>query len=318
MALAEYLHNYTLAHERAELSRDLRDRFMDLAHEEQGADVFTTDGAVLRSMKQVLSAFCNYTELKIEQDEFLGQLDWRGEVGASLLLTQEENAALENAAAFVWRDAVHVMKKEGFAASYIGGVSQNFLVRAHALIAQAGVALGCPKGTNPEAFWLDRLYSYLLENNSDQLSFLESFPENNSEDSKKCGTIHGVCPASVMFCSWLEAQAPEQSVPSRSTEPTKKAGNHDARHAKRVEVDKREMERLLKRPSQFMQNFSSTLTDVQWKVAILRWGHQWKIARIARALGRDRSTIAETIERVGRKMNHHSQKVRNKSTEAPD
>lgn len=92
----------------------------------------------------------------------------------------------------------------------------------------------------------------------------------------------------------------------------------DAQHIKKVEIDKREMERLLKRPSQYMQNFASVLTAVEWKVAILRWGHQWKKARIARAMDRDRSTISETLARAEKKMNQHGQNTKSKGIKLPD
>jgi hypothetical protein len=86
----------------------------------------------------------------------------------------------------------------------------------------------------------------------------------------------------------------------------------DAKRTKRLAKDKQEMERLLRKPSQFMQNFISVLTDVEWRVAILHYGNQWKKARIARTLERDRSTIAETIDRVKRKMNQHDQNMKKK------
>jgi lambda repressor-like predicted transcriptional regulator len=81
-----------------------------------------------------------------------------------------------------------------------GSVSDNFQARFRALASRAGIALGRPKSTLPEDFWLHRLYLDMLENNSDQLV-----------GSKEGGTIVRVCVASATFCARLERQALEQS-----------------------------------------------------------------------------------------------------------
>ena len=78
------------------------------------------------------------------------------------------------------------------------GVSENFQARFRALVARAGVALGCPKGTEPEDFWLHRLYLDLRESNSQLLLCERSQPTN---------TILRVCEASATFCSRLEKEA---------------------------------------------------------------------------------------------------------------
>jgi hypothetical protein len=74
------------------------------------------------------------------------------------------------------------------------GVNENFQERFRALAAYAGVALSSPQGTDPEDFWLHRLYFDLIENNSDQLFAA----------STEGGVILRVCEASATFCSRLE------------------------------------------------------------------------------------------------------------------
>jgi len=81
--------------------------------------------------------------------------------------------------------------------TYSDGVSENFQARSRALTSRAGLALGSPKDTDPEDFWLHRLYRDLLENNSDQL-FAASY---------EGGVILRVCEASATFCSRLERRA---------------------------------------------------------------------------------------------------------------
>jgi hypothetical protein len=88
------------------------------------------------------------------------------------------------------------------------GLSENFQERFHALAARAGVALSCPNGTDPEDFWLHRLYFDLLENKSDQLFAA----------SREGGVIRRVCLASATFCARLERKALEQSESGNGTE----------------------------------------------------------------------------------------------------
>jgi hypothetical protein len=82
------------------------------------------------------------------------------------------------------------------------GVSENLQARFRALASRAGVALGSPKDTDPEDFWLHRLYLDLRENNSEHL-FCES---------DEGGMILHVCEASATFCSRLERSALEAAV----------------------------------------------------------------------------------------------------------
>jgi ribosome-binding protein aMBF1 (putative translation factor) len=77
------------------------------------------------------------------------------------------------------------------------GVSENFLERFRALAARAGVALGPPEDTDPEDFWLHRLWLDLRENKSEQLFAA----------SEEGGVILRVCEASATFCSRLERKA---------------------------------------------------------------------------------------------------------------
>lgn len=59
------------------------------------------------------------------------------------------------------------------------------------------------------------------------------------------------------------------------------------------------MERLLKlKPPKSLQPFLSELTEIQAKVATLRWGNDWPVARIARAMGRNRKTVADALTRA--------------------
>ncbi len=212
----------------------------------------------------------------------------------------------------------------------LGGGAKDSLRNEFSFVAkQAGIALGCPVATHAKEFWLHRLYSYLLQNNkreskrtqaaalasdlyfdkseggaplySRTRQFLRSKVINSQflfDASTRGGAIRRVCEASASFCFWLAEKAPQQSASKR-------------------EKDKREMERLLKKPApQSLQNFVSTLTDVQWQVSILYWGHSWKVARIARAMDRDRKTIAETIDRAKARMDRDLSNARTKGTKS--
>jgi sigma-70-like protein len=83
---------------------------------------------------------------------------------------------------------------------------------------------------------------------------------------------------------------------------TKITNPKEKRHARRAEKDKKEMERVLRLPlSEHTQRCLSYLTETESKVFALRWGHSWTIARIARAMDRDRKTIKETLDRANAK-----------------
>jgi hypothetical protein len=77
------------------------------------------------------------------------------------------------------------------------GVNENLQARFRALAARAGSALGAPNGSDPEDFWLHRLWLNLRENDSDQLFAA----------SEEGGVILRVCVASATFCSRLERKA---------------------------------------------------------------------------------------------------------------
>jgi hypothetical protein len=88
------------------------------------------------------------------------------------------------------------------------GVNENFRERVCGIMARAGVALGCPKGTDAVDFWLHRLFQDLRENNSHQLL----------APSKEGGVILRACVASATFCSRLERQAVQESESERGDE----------------------------------------------------------------------------------------------------
>jgi hypothetical protein len=208
---------------------------------------------------------------------------------------------------------------------YGPAINEKFLEAFRNRAARAGVVLDTRRDTEPDYCWLDRLYRFLRETKSKFIFFRPAtdsellsaagWPEKSikayleQEAKANTATINHLCEASEMFCSWLERQALKQS---------NVVGPRDAQHIKRMEIQKREMERLLKRPSQFMQTFASVLTDIEWKVAILNWDHQWKKAQIARVMDRDRSTISETLARAGKKMNQHGQNTKSKGIKSPD
>ncbi len=74
------------------------------------------------------------------------------------------------------------------------------------------------------------------------------------------------------------------------------------------------MERLLKEPPpKSIRDHLSALTDTQRRVVTLRWGYRWSVARIARAMERDRKTISETLNRAESKMGRQG-KGQKKST----
>lgn len=97
--------------------------------------------------------------------------------------------------------------------SLSAGESENFSERAQTLGARAGVALGCPTGTDPLDSWLHRLLCDLRENRSKLL-----FADNGKD-----GMIVRVCEASANFCLRLERRALGASV---STNP------RDGKHRK--------------------------------------------------------------------------------------
>lgn len=135
------LHELSL-HEAA-LWRSFGERFMDLAREEQGRADVVTEGRVLGSMYNVLRAKFSY------QKHPDGHEVGKPEQGCISLLDTPPHGAW-------WYDS--------------GGVSENLLEQVRARVTEAGRALpDYTNGTDPEDFWLDRLYLDLLKSKSDLL-----------------------------------------------------------------------------------------------------------------------------------------------------
>jgi len=147
----------------ADLWRDFRENFQALANEEE------RERAAQRDC--FLAAYCNYRE--------------HPEVWEKGKPEQGLFCLLKCPAIGLW--------------TISDGVSEHFQARFRALASRAGIALGAQKGTDPEDFWLHRLYLDLLENRSDQLFAA----------SKEGGMIPRVCVASSTFCSRLERVALE-------------------------------------------------------------------------------------------------------------
>lgn len=173
MSWDKYRNNYIRKQEEADGWQDFHSKFMQLANEEAG---------IVRAKKKdlYLRAYCDYNE----HPEIWGEKE---------SLSRALFCLLKTPPCGVW-----VLDD---------GVSENFQARFRALAARAGVALGSPEGTDPEDFWLHRLYLDLLDNNSEQLFAA----------SKVGGVIRRVCVASATFCSRLERKALEQSEPGNRT-----------------------------------------------------------------------------------------------------
>jgi hypothetical protein len=154
--------------------RDFRAGFQSLADEEWRENAAQRD--------RFLRAYCNYNE----HPEILHEKGKPGQ-GPFCLLKRPETG--------LWIVS--------------DGVNENFQARFRTLAARAGLALGSPKGTDPEDFWLHRLFLDLRENNSDQLFAA----------SKEGGVILRVCVASATFCSRLERQALAQAEPDKQQLP---------------------------------------------------------------------------------------------------
>jgi hypothetical protein len=143
--------------------KDFHERFMQLANEEERIERASPKDRLLR-------AYCDYKK----RPEIWAEKG-KSEQGPFCLLKAPETG--------LWM---------------LGdGVNENFQERFRALAARTGVALGPSESTDPEDFWLHRLYLDLMENNSDQL-----FAASNEG-----GMILRVCVASATFCSRLERKA---------------------------------------------------------------------------------------------------------------
>jgi hypothetical protein len=209
--------------EEADIWRDFQGQFMQLAYEEErtpGArrelkiDLGTTVAVEQIKMKEdrLLRAYCDYKEHPVVWEK------GKPKQGCFCLLKAPETG--------LW--------------TYSDGVSENFQARSRALISRVGLALGSPKDTDPEDFWLHRLYHDLLENNSDQLFAA----------SREGGVILRVSVASATFCARLERQAitradrlrtdekqAESSRAQRSTNSPQDVGNKPTSARFGVSVD---------------------------------------------------------------------------------
>jgi hypothetical protein len=85
------------------------------------------------------------------------------------------------------------------------GVRKDVRARLRALAAGAGVALGCPKDTDPERFWFYRLYYHLLPRRRAHKLLVTI--------SEKRGAILRVCMASAKFCFYLQTKTAKPKAP---------------------------------------------------------------------------------------------------------
>jgi ribosome-binding protein aMBF1 (putative translation factor) len=146
----------------ADAWKDFHERFTQLAREEERIERAAPKDRLLR-------AYCSYKEHPEVWEK------GKAEQGCFCLLNAPETG--------LW--------------TLGDGVSENFVERFRALAARAGVTLGSPEGTDPEDFWLHRLWLDLRENKNKQLFAA----------SKEGGVILRVCEASATFCSRLERKA---------------------------------------------------------------------------------------------------------------
>jgi hypothetical protein len=184
-------------------------RFMGLAREEQGRAEAITKGEVLQHFDKVLRAHCDYkdhAERVFVAEEVRSFYETLG-----IELTSEDLSKIE-AKMLEWAE---LEKKAGLKAPETGrwiygtgAVSENLRERVRLCVAEAGRALPqYRKGTDPEDFWLHRLYLDLVKNNSDLLFC----------GTKEGGMILSVCVASATFCARLERSALQEAEPSGIT-----------------------------------------------------------------------------------------------------
>jgi hypothetical protein len=166
--------NFVHENREADLWQDFRDKFMQLANEEERIERTAPNDRLLR-------ASCTYQQ--------------HPEVWETGKPHQGLMCLLKTPACGLW--------------VIYDAVNENFQERFRALAARAGVALGSPKGTDPEDFWLHRLFFDLLENHSNELFAA----------SEEGGMVLRVCVASGTYCARLERKALEQSEPSKRVVP---------------------------------------------------------------------------------------------------
>lgn len=161
--------------------QEFHNRFMQIANEEERIERAAPKDRLLR-------AYCDYKE---HPEIFLEK--GKPEQGRFCLLKAPETG--------LWMLS--------------DGVNENFQERFRTLAARAGVTLGSPKGTDPEDFWLHRLYLDLRENNSDQL-----FAASNEG-----GVILRICEASATYCARVERKAVTGEKPLPTSQPVDQREN---------------------------------------------------------------------------------------------
>lgn len=153
----------------ADLWRELGTRFRQQAHEEE---------EIARDPDRLLHASCSYDEHPEVSHE-------RGRAAQGMF------CLLKPPATGVWNVS--------------DGVNPDFQERLRVLATRAGLALGCPTGTDAEDFWLDRLWNNVVENGKTGVIF----SEKNGKITG--GIISRVCVVSATFCARLERQALEEA-----------------------------------------------------------------------------------------------------------
>jgi hypothetical protein len=181
------------------------------------------------------------------------------------------------------------------------GVNENFQARFRALAARAGRALGAPSGSDPEDFWLHRLWLNLRGNDSDQL-----FAASNEG-----GVILSGCVASATFCSRLEKQALHPAEPvEASFNQAENAGNAILQKRARIA----EIERTLDRPPVTEYRGQPVHGGQTWRFQLEEERQHLLIAlaELERELGRSPAGAAESSR--AQNSANSAQSVESKST----
>jgi len=239
----------------ADLWRDFRAEFQSLADEERREKAAQRD--------RFLHAYCDYKE----HPEIFHEKG-RPEQGTFCLLKRPEIG--------LWIVS--------------DGVNENFQARFRTLAARAGLALGSPKGTDPEDFWLHRLFLDLRENNSDQLFAA----------SKEGGMILRVCEASGTFCSRLERKALETSATAMESDGTSEPAMM-AKPRRRTKSTPRQSLALTERRAKTVSKLLRELRTVRPKIH--NQGHYARVKREHPAysifkLAQEDSDVKQWIENI--------------------